>query len=527
MRAASGLYVLRRLLAGEDASGLIVSDSDPLKTIVERVRNANGEGPLGAFRSALEGVPGAEEIVARVLSGDPTADSPSPRRSRISTVPELPSPARPDASIAADAGSWIDSYVQYGHSVSPMTPSIFHEATGLVISSTAIARRLHVSMPHDEVFPNLYVLEIAPSTIFAKSTGINVGRRLAEQKIPFLLAPQESTPEALMSDMAGREPTHFDKLTVEDQHIWRDERDWCAQRTLIIDEGSGLLALCAKDYGSGLTEFLLKLYDCNPRYSRSTRSQGRLTIRNAYFNLLTASTPSAMAPYLGPEKLWSDGLWPRFALLSPEGGRPPFQRAKPVGPPGAHIWEPISRLWERLPGQTYPSVAQPVDVPFNRAALQKWHAYDEALRYTLIADDTDERVRTSYGRMPTHVLKVATLLAAMDWPASDPNPRIGLPQIHRAIAIVERWRASLHRVLEGGAVAEENVKLSRVIRQVSLAGLGGISARDVCRAMRDLPGSEVRKLLDQAVSTDEIEAIQVKAGLSGGRPTMHFRIPLD
>src|SRR4051812_34032095 len=103
----TGLHVVRKLLAHEDVTGLTVSDSDPFKAIVDRVQNANGEGRLGAFRAAIEGVPGEAEIIGLVLSGDPKADAPKPRRARVSSVAALPPEARPDPEVAAQTGAWL------------------------------------------------------------------------------------------------------------------------------------------------------------------------------------------------------------------------------------------------------------------------------------------------------------------------------------------------------------------------------------------------------------------------------------
>ena len=91
----------------------------------------------------------------------------------------------------ADTGAWLDRYAAYGMSISPMTPRAFHESAGLSLGATAIARRLHVPMRYGLVYPNLFVLWVARTTIFHKSTAMDAARDIARAAFPHLLAPQE------------------------------------------------------------------------------------------------------------------------------------------------------------------------------------------------------------------------------------------------------------------------------------------------------------------------------------------------
>lgn len=523
---SSGLHVLRRLLANEDVDGLVVGDADPLKDVVERVRDANGEGRLGAFRAALDGVPGADELITLVLGGDPTTDP--PRHSpRSRDIPELPPDARPDPSIAANAGAWLSSYVRYASAVSPMTPTSFHESAALWLGATAIARRLAVPMAFATVYPNLYVCWIAATTVFGKTTAMGVGRGIALDLFPHLLAPQEMTPEAFLCDLAGLEPAKLDEMSVRERALWEAERNFAGQRSLLLDEGSGLLAAAGRDYNAGLLEALLRLYDCDPRYSRSTRSQGRVTIRKAYLSILTASTPRAMASHIGSERLWAMGWWPRFALLTPEAARPEWEVPTADGPPDRAVLDPLQQLYVRLPTRTWPEVPPALTVTLGNGVFEKWNAYNKVLRFDLLGDDIDERLLGTYGRLPTQVLKVATILAALDWGSSTPAPRIDLPHLHRAIAIAETWRVGAHRTLDTGATADENVKLSRLLRQIGRHGLEGATFRDLRRAMGDVPVTALQRLLDQAISAEEVTPVQPAPGTKGGRPTTRYRLGLE
>jgi len=527
--ATSGLHVLRLLLAHRPADHLVVSESDPLRSVIERVQHANGEGTRGALEDALKDVPGRDDLIALILSGDPDAPPAQPR-AKLWAAPELPVAAQPTREIAASAGEWMDVYVKHANSISPMTPRPFHESAALWLAATAISRRLVVPMPYGNVHPNLMILWIATTTIFHKTTAMDVARNLARDLFPHLLAPQDVTPEALLADMAGISPTKLEDMPEAERKRWNDERNFAGQRSMMIDEASGLMSSAGRDYMAGLIEMLLKFYDCDPSYTRSTKSQGRVTIKSSSLSALMASTPRAMAPHLGSDRLWAMGWWPRFAILSPDVEQPKWEKATHDGrPPGDPIVWPLQKLYERLPTATWPDQVKPITVTLGPGVFEKWDIYHKAVSYDLLRPDRlDERMFGTYGRLATQALKVATILAALEWARTDDlAPVIELRHLHRAIEITETWRISAHLTLDQSATAEENNKLTRLIRQIGRHGLEGATMRDLTRSMRDIPSTELRKLIEHAVSTEEVVCVKSDRGPKGGQPGTHYRIPIE
>jgi hypothetical protein len=102
-------------------------------------------------------------------------------------------------------------------------------------------------------------------------------------------------------------------------------------------------------------------------------------------------------------------------------------------------------------------------------------------------------------------------------------PRIELPHLHRALAIAESWRISAHRAIAESAVAEENVKLTRLLRQAGKAGAKGMSIRELRLGMRDVSASEIRLLVDLAIEGGQlVEADDEKP--RSGPPTTRYRV---
>jgi hypothetical protein len=493
---------------------------------------ADGEGDantrcqrLTSFVTAHLPPDEAESVIKLVLSVDPNGPDPAVagQAPLLPSHPALPDGARLDPSLGAGAAPWLDTYVRHAHAVAPLTPDTFHQSAGLWLASTAIARRLKVPMPHGDVYPNLFVLWIAPTTLWTKSTALDVARGLARRLFPHLMAAHDTTPEGLLADLAGHEPVNLAGLPDAQRAAWELGRNFAAQRGLALDELSRLLASAGKDYNAGLIEAFLKFYDCDPEHKRSTRGAGLLVVQNGYLSLLGASTPRAMAPHLASEALWGMGWWPRFALLTPDRAFPEWQEASDMPEPAA-LETGLRRLYERLPAATWPDPPPALTVTLGDGVFAAYKLYDKATRHDLLTlGSVDDRLNGTYGRLSTQLLKVATNLAALDWPDGMTAPRVELRHLARAMSIVEDWRASAHRVLVQAEQVSGSALARRIIRRVGLADDMGATRRDLHRAMQDRKAREIDDELERLVEAGEVEYLKYVS--TGGRPADRYRLP--
>lgn len=520
-----GLLLIARLVSGVpvDPNAIASLDDTRIRDIALRVRSANGGGPGAAFESAIaDSFPNIDErndFRASVFSLDPSCETSQPLQENLvpSAYPPLPEWACVDTEPAL---GWVDEYMGYADAISPMTPRIFHESAGLWLYAVGIARRIKLTMPYDTVYPNLFVAWDAQTTLHRKTTGLNTARTMARTVFPHLLAPQESTPEALLADMAGKEPSGWEGMTAHDQAEWQEGRNHAAQRGLFSDEMSGLMAGAGRDYNIGQLEALMRFYDCDPTFTRLTRGQGRVTVRNAYLCFLGASTPGALATHLNSERLWGMGWWPRFAMLTPEDDRPEWR--EPIGADTPHaLIEKLAAMTKRLPVAQWPDPPTAITATLGTGAFDAWRNYNRALSYDLITPDLDQRLAGTYGRLPTLMLKVAIILAAMDWPKHAPAPKIELTHIARAIKIAESWRASVHRVVAQARENDFSQLTKRIMRQLGLHQRDGMSSRDLCRSMADKRSNEIRDALDELLNLGMVVESDDRPGKIG-RPSKRF-----
>ncbi len=429
-----------------------------------------------------------------LVAGDDAEDDEEGAALAEALAPDLPAAARLPDSLGRDVGEWLDEYVRYAAEMSERTPEIVHEAAGLWLASAAVARRLHVAPRHDDIYPNLYLLAVAPTTLYAKTTGLNVTTRLLFDALPHLALANESTPEALLAELAGKEPSNLEanELTDRDRELWRMGQKLAGQRGLVLEEASSLLAGLRRDYMQGMAELLLRLYDCPSSHRRHTRGGGFLIIRNAYLSIIGWTTPARLRT-AEIETAWQDGLFARFALLTPEGQpkRPSEEEGpRPIQP--SRLAEDLTRLANVLlpTPERFPEPVSSRMVSIAPEAKKAWRSYYIALSHDLLTsrDAPDGRLGGTYGRLPTMALKVATLLAALDWAGGEmAEPLITLGHYARAQRISERWRVSAHRLLDQLSARpeaeQEDSDLKRMISVLERKNGGWLKLRDLHNAM--------------------------------------------
>jgi len=329
----NSILSIAKLLAGYPKDQIDLANFNGLKDVAQAVMVSANR--LEGFEQAIQSRDDANDIRQAVFSVDPayTPDDDPARKlleiyhdDQILLMPELPALALPTPQQESEANAsaaWLNTYTNYAHQRAPMLPREFHESAGLWLLSLAIARRLMVAMPHDNIYPNLFILWVASTTIYSKSTGLKISREIAEEAMPYLLLSNEFSPEGLLDDMAGKPPPNLMELPDVYRNAYEQSRKFSSRRGLVLDEASSLFAGLKKDYNTGLAEALMRFYDCSNHRGR-TRGRGMAIVKDSYLCFLGATTETGIrqADITG---LWTSGLWPRFGLLVPTE-KPQFKR---------------------------------------------------------------------------------------------------------------------------------------------------------------------------------------------------------
>jgi hypothetical protein len=157
-------------------------------------------------------------------------------------------------------------------------------------------------------------------------------------------------------------------------------------------------------------------------------------------------------------------------------------------------------------------------------AMEAWETYNKAVSYDLLKTCIiDGRLRGTYGRLPTHVVKVATILAALEWPGDRDTPHVELTHLAQAIAICERWRASAHRALNVASQGKNARLKRRILEVVSRHEPKGITRAELKKLMKNHNPDEIDTAVDEMLGVD-LREVEAKPGKKGGRPTSRLRL---
>ncbi len=375
------------------------------------------------------------------------------------SVPKLPGSAQLPDKLLKDldgAGQWLTDYVNFASKASPMSPRSFHEVLGLTLLAASVARRVVLPLSK-KLYTNLYSLLVAPSTKYRKSTAFDIANQVLDRAdLRRLTLPARMTPESLLSELTGRTPNDFGQWDKADQDDWQDERPFAAQRAWLMEEAASLLDSFKRESKAELLPIVLDLYDCPNVRAVSTIGRGRQTVRRAYLTICGPTTPAALKTHLASPELWSNGLWARFIFVTPDE-RPQWQFWPDESPIPDSLAGPLKALTlDKLPmpkneilTPAQPPI-EPVTAVIPKSVWERWEAYAKALEFEML-DNVPARFHANYGRFATFAIKVAILLATMDWAMNNgrkTSPTIGLNHWARAQVIVEQWRANLHRLAE-------------------------------------------------------------------------------
>ncbi len=463
--------------------------------------------------------------VCDVLNIDPNqlgglVEQPRPQMIQPKSVtkakPAPDGPNDPPPSVPTDykLPDWLAQYMDWAGTTGNQTPMIFHEAAGLWLLATAIGRRLYGEAPWGvKIYPNLYLMLVAGTTFYRKSTAYKLAEQVARAAIPHMLMPTPGSPERFQEALAGRLPTNFDKLVQEQRERLTKAQPFAAQRGLLKDEVAGLFgAINKRDYMVGMKDLLMELYDCPDYFDKDTQT-GLNIVEKAALSILGVTTPASLSCAVSTGD-WDNGLLIRFALLTPEPNyseRPAAKiyRAVPQG-----LVDELRSLHERLPApQTSEfGMTAPGSLRLNVHCWEQCQQYGDWLRRKCDpGQDTelDDRLKGVYGRMHVQAFKLASLFAALDWlKTSEETPTVTVDHWNAGQVVAESWRQSAHGLLEqldrSGEAVVERRQQDRLLNTIRQAGADGIALRELYRNL-NLSAKQARQLAQDLMRAGLIE----------------------
>lgn len=356
---------------------------------------------------------------------------------------------------------WLDEYIQYSRRLSPRGFNALHEVAGLWVMSATIGGRAVINFGGKLRHTSLMFTAVARSSVWVKSHTIGIAEKvLVDAGQSFRLLPTKASPQAIIEEMSNHQRAlqilkemencseeQFKKLTLELSYL-KDEFGRLfaneGQRAWYISEfGSKIIAGMMRA-GSMLADFSDFLRDINEKVGREyvyrTRGHGRETISNPYLAIIADTTPADIRPYAAAgAPLWSNGFFPRFALIAPTSDEIPskarvaYEHCQESAAPHS-LTSVIAKIDEQLDyRKNYDSPLQKQKITYSPAIWDAIYEYEMWIdKNRLETEDLDG----TYARLVfEQSVAIATLLAVFDG-----HNEIKMRHYQRAKEICERIR---------------------------------------------------------------------------------------
>lgn len=383
--------------------------------------------------------------------------------------------------VAGPTNGWLGNYVEYARKMTD-APLAFHVAGGLAAMAGAIGSNVYWKGGGGrEQWPNLYVLLLAPSGVFRKSTSVDLPTYPLGNAVPGVILDREFSPEQFIRNLAAH-PTSVLKES----------------------EFGSLLERMKSSYMQGMKQRLTDLFDCQDTYDRTLRgAEGRgerISIVKPALTILAASTLDWLVESLTETDMRS-GFMPRFLFIAPT--------VKEAEPPGGYLASgdahAVSIITRHLASMSRMKRAE-LSFKVVRRRFVEWTADHSTFAES---GNAPEELMGLYSRLGHHLAKVCALITVSD-EGIEPAYEVTEDAAERAIAFMEWVLAGTSRVFE------ERVTFSKFEQQAqkALRFIGAQTDRSTLLKRMKCQANELDRLL---ITLKERGEIDEKSEATAGR----------
>jgi len=305
----------------------------------------------------------------------------------------------------------IKSYLDYALPTTD-APKIFHQVSAMVMLSTILGRKVYFIYGTQNIFVNMWVILIAPSSTYRKSTSINISKNLIRDNFKNLILPDEFSQEALME--------YMDKESSKGLIVW--------------SEFGSFLKATQKQYMVGIKEFFADLYDC-PESKKRLLKGSKYEVKKPFINILTATTLDWFVRSIQESDI-RGGFLTRFIYII---AKEKDKRKLIAFPPYADR-EKYKRLKDKLI-----KVSQIKGVanfsPKAKDLYKKWLINHESSLEKL---DNSTGVSSFFARLGVYCLKLSIIFQI----SSNYKIEVKLNAMRRAISFIEKVKYNIYTLLK-------------------------------------------------------------------------------
>lgn len=194
---------------------------------------------------------------------------------------------------------WIDAFVERTKELP--SPEIFLKWSAIATVAATLERRCWTSTAMSRVYPNMFILLVAPPGV-GKSFGIREAQRCAVETYKLKMSPDDITKAALIDTLSLSKTTY----TVPPKTMYEYHSMY-----IVADE----LGVLLPAHDLNFLNVLNILYDNRPEFKEVRRHRDDdLVIENPQINILAGTQPEYMGTLLPPEA-WGMGFMTRIMMI--------------------------------------------------------------------------------------------------------------------------------------------------------------------------------------------------------------------
>lgn len=215
---------------------------------------------------------------------------------------------------------WLGQYLQY--TLGCEAPDIFHFWVGISVLQSAIKRNVYFEHGYYRIYPNSYIILVAPPGKCRKSTAMDIGVGILRDAGGTNITTEKITPEALVKSLGaspGVRPTAVEGTVIQ------------ATSTTLIHANELRVFLGQEKYNEGLIALMTTLFDCPTQWESTTISRNKTVLTNVHLGLLAAITPE-LIPLVIPEIALGGGFVSRSLFIVKENTPRCYSEPKPRDP---------------------------------------------------------------------------------------------------------------------------------------------------------------------------------------------------
>jgi len=326
-----------------------------------------------------------------------------------------------------------------------------------------IGRKVYLPFGDGAVYPNTWIVLVAGSSFFHKSTAVAIPTRILRIVNENLILPNEFSPEVMVAGLEAQSNGLF---------VW--------------SEMKSALSMMNRPYMEGTKEMLTDLYDCPDVYIRKLKNQS-YRIESPALSILAATTVDWLVSGIKQNDI-AGGFTARFVFV------PAMTKSRDIALPEPTNHQRRNQMATML--QRCAQVEGMVDISNIRSKYENWYYRHVA---ELDGAPMREALAGFYSRLSVYTLKFAMLLEV----SKTQDTLISEETLDEAIAITDYLKRSIRYLVEHEFhMTRESADLEKIHRIIS--NKPGIERNDLLRHSH-MAAKTFNPLLDTLIQARRVE----------------------